>query len=307
LVRVAGYTFEVELKSTSSPGVLTAWASALRDLRGAAAEGRVVPLVVVPYMTEAGRKVCEEAGLSWLDLSGNARIIAPGLRVIIDGQANRFRGPGRPASLFAPKSARVSRWLLQNAGRASSQRQIAHETGMSEGFVSRIVSGLLEESYVHREAAGGLTVKSLDVLLDAWRAEYRFDRHSILEGHVGARSGDGLTRFVCDTLRELDVPHAATGLSAAWQLTQFASFRTASIFVKSAPSRAVLERLGFRQGARGANTWLVVPDDEGVFLGGGEQHGVQCVHPVQVYLDLKAHHERSNEAASRVRQQCLQW
>ena len=49
---------------------------------------------------------------------------------------------------------------------------------------------------------------------------------------------------------------------AAWQLTHFASFRTASIFVKSAPSRAVLERFGFRQGARGANTWLVVPDAE---------------------------------------------
>ena len=36
--------------------------------------------------------------VSWLDLSGNAHLVAPGLRVEIDGQPNRYKGPaGRRA------------------------------------------------------------------------------------------------------------------------------------------------------------------------------------------------------------------
>lgn len=35
--------------------------------------------------------------------------------------------------------------------------------------------------------------------------------------------------------------------------------------------------------------------------------GVPCVHPVQVYLDLKGHPERSSEAAARLRAEALPW
>jgi hypothetical protein len=32
-----------------------------------------------------------------------------------------------------------------------------------------------------------------------------------------------------------------------------------------------------------------------------------CVHPVQVYLDLKAQPERASEASVEVRKRCLTW
>ena len=51
--------------------------------------------------------------------------------------------------------------------------------------------------------------------------------------------------------------------------------------------------------------WLVVPNDEGVFYGAAECEGIRCVHPVQMYLDLKDHPERSVEAAAQLRQTLL--
>jgi hypothetical protein len=51
--------------------------------------------------------------------------------------------------------------------------------------------------------------------------------------------------------------------------------------------------------------WLVVPNDEGVFDGAAEREGVRCVHPVQAYLDLKDHPERSAEAAQQLRRKLL--
>ena len=52
--------------------------------------------------------------------------------------------------------------------------------------------------------------------------------------------------------------------------------------------------------------WLVVPKDSGVFQGASEREGVRCVHPVQVYMDLKDQPERASEAAQVLRQELFQ-
>jgi hypothetical protein len=51
----------------------------------------------------------------------------------------------------------------------------------------------------------------------------------------------------------------------------------------------------------------VAPNDAGVFQGTGDRDGVRCVHPVQIYLDLKEHPERASDAAERVRAEFLTW
>ena len=102
-----------------------------------------------------------------------------------------------------------------------------------------------------------------------------------------------------------DVEYAATGLAAAWVLTRFAAFRLTTIYLANDPPPSLRKSLGFREDPRGANLWLVAPNDNGVFQGSIEKDGIQCVHPVQVYLDLKGHPERSAEAAERLRNDFL--
>lgn len=305
-VRAGGHYFLVELLAHASPGLLAshgAAATAAARMKGR----KFVALLAVPFMSEAGRRVCEQQGIGWFDLSGNARIVAHGLRIIIDGKANQFRGPGRPASTFAPKSARVVRWLLVNQGRALTQREIARATDMTDGYVSRIVSRLERENYVVRMPNGALRARDPALLLDAWRSEYRFDKHELIQGHVAARSGDALSRFVAETLTASAVPYAATGLTAAWQMTHFAAFRIATFFLAAPLSKELQQKLTFREDPRGANLWLVIPNDAGVFQGGEVRDGIQCVHPVQAYVDLKGHPERANEAAERLRSDLLAW
>jgi len=306
LVRAAGQRFVVDVLRGATPGAL---ASHGQQVAAAARRARpkAVPLLAVPFMSDAGRRVCRDRDLPWFDLSGNARIVAPGIRVIVDGRPNRFRAPGRPASVFAPKSARVVRWLLAHQGLAATQRELARATDMSEGFVSRIVARLQGDGYVVRAPSGAVRVRDPALLLDAWRDEYRFDRHTLVPGHVAARSGEALAQLVSGLLDEYSIPHAATGLAAAWSMTRFAAFRIATFFVAESPPGALLERLGFREDARGANLWLVVPNDAGVFQGVADWGGLRCVHPVQAYLDLKGHPERAVEAAERLRADLLTW
>lgn len=297
---VAGRTFVVEFRQSTGAAPVAAAAAQVRGLARRCGQ-RVVPLLAVPYMGDAGRRACQEAGVGWVDLSGNAHLVAPGLRVVVEGKPNRFRAAGRPPNLFAPKSSRVVRWLLMHPGAAFTQRQIARATDMTEGFVSRIVARLEREGYLVRDARGAIQPQDPELLLDAWRAAYDFSRHTLHPGHVPARSGEALLESVIAALAEHGIGAAATGLAAAWVLTHFAAFQIATLYLPADPPAALLAGLGYRADARGANLWLVLPNDAGVFQGAVERDGIRCVHPVQVYVDLKGHPERAPEAAERLR------
>ena len=181
---------------------------------------------------------------------------------------------------------------------------MASGTGVNEGHASRVVGKLMEAGLVEREA-DGIRATDPGTLLDAWREEYRFDRHDVIRGHISAGAGESLTHFIAQILSQADVPHAATALAAAWLWTRHAGFRLATVYLTSPPSAGVGQALGFREEPRGANTWLVVPNDEGVFDGAEFVDGIRCVHPVQAYLDLKDHPERAAEAAAAIRRRLL--
>ena len=267
---------------------------------------KATPLVAVPYMGEVGQRLCDEAGVCWLDLSGNAHLFGPpGLRVRIEGKPNLFKRPGRPRSVFAPKSARIARWLLIDPGRAITQRELARVSGLDEGFTSRIVRQLEEQGLVARDVNGAAKVANYDAMLEAWREAYDFSKHHIVRGYIAARSSDAVLRHLAEQLKQRKIEHAATGLAAAWLLNQFAGFRLVVFYVGRLPSVETRQEMAFHPEQRGENVWLVVPNDEGVFHGAAEREGVRCVHPVQVYLDLKNHPERSAEAAEQLRQQLL--
>ncbi len=306
VIRVGDYVYLVEWKAS---GDVTGVAAGVRQLASSRNGKRSdqVPLLAVPFMGDAGRRICSESGVSWLDLSGNARIDAPGVRVRVEGKENRFKRRGRPSNPFAPKSSRVARWLLLHPDEFHVQQEMAAAIGVGAGFVSRVVRRLEELGLLERNDQGVVRARDPKLLLEAWAEHYDFERHHLLRGHVAARSGDELLAHVSSALSSAGIEHAATGLAGAWLLTHFAAFRTVTFYVADLPPRAVLESLRFHEDERGANLWLALPRDEGVFLGAQEKDGFPCAHPVQVWLDLKGHPERAGEAARHLEETLLTW
>ena len=99
-------------------------------------------MIVLPYMGKSGMDFCQDHDLSWIDLSGNAHIKAPRLLIHIEGRRNRYKNVGRPANVFAAKSARIVRQLLIEPGKGYNQRELSQITGLDEGHTSRIVCRL---------------------------------------------------------------------------------------------------------------------------------------------------------------------
>jgi hypothetical protein len=262
-----------------------------------------IALLAVPFMSPAGAQAARDAGMNWIDLSGNAHIQADDLYVHVEGRPNQYRSAGRPSSPFAPKSARATRVLLLDPSRWWRQKDLVSATGLDDGNVSRIVRRLNEELLLeHRQRE--FRPRDPDLLLDAWAQDFRFDRHDVLPGHLSG-SGVEVARDLDDKLSSLGVHHAFTGLPAAWALDRFAQFRLSTVYVEGDP-RDAAEHIDIRPTSRGANVQLVGPNDQGIFTGEQIQDGLNCVAPVQVYLDLLHLPERADEAAGHLRVHHLQ-
>lgn len=314
LLGALGHLFLVEYKGRADVATVLASIEQLHRYQAQVSEA-TRPLLVVPYMGETGAEVCQRAGVDWMDLSGNAHILAPGLRVLLSGSPNRYPRRGRPSNAFAPKSSRVARCLLVDQPPGSPprrllQKEIVEETGLDDGYVSRIVGRLVDDGLLESDEEGRVHAPSPTNLLLAWKAGYDFSKHHLVRGHVSAKTSQALQAEVALALSIADVRFAATGLAAAWKYVPYARYRIVSFYVDGI-SEARLEKLlgeiGYRSGARGANLWLIFPSDEGVFLGARDQKDLRCVSPVQTYLDLLHHPERASDAAQELASHCLPW
>ena len=298
--------FVVEVAVDGGVAAVQRALSALQDVEGALA------IVVVPFMSAAGRARCESAGVSWIDLSGNAHLHAhrSGLRVAVhvEGKPDAFRGPGRPRNAFAPKAARVVRLLLADPTRHLTQSEIAESADLGPGYVSRIVRYLEGERLLDRDDDRAVWPPDPGLLLDAWADADAF-RHDVLTGHISGRSGEDRARRLQEALATHEVPHAFTGLAAAWAYTHAAAFRSVSCYVGAdTPERArALADAGFRMDTEAPNARLLLPADEGVFDGVRTVSGLECVSPVQTVVDLAHEPERAAEFGEALRAQVLPW
>ena len=305
LVHVGPHLFALQWKRSGSLAQVALAANSLvRATRDS--DPPQIPLLAVPFMGARGRSHCEQLGVSWLDLSGNSSITAEGLYVRERGCRNKFRRRAPVESPFGPKGSRIARWLLIHPGRVFRQRELARAVGLDEGYTSRVVRRLLDHRLVERDR-GGVRVLDHDMLLDSWEEHHRFDRHALIRGHIAAQAGPQLARSLAEALDGRGIDYAMTGLAAAWFQAAHATFRILTVYLKELPSAELMSALSFREEPRGANTWIVMPNDDGVFQASATLDGVRCVHPVQTYLDLRGHPERAREAADELRRRLLTW
>lgn len=276
-------------------------AAAIARIRQTRLPPSAIPLLGVPHMGPVGARACAEAGLAWVDTSGNAHVTAPGLVLHVQGRPNLAVRRGRPSHPFTPAASRVVRHLLLTHPRAVSQHDLVTETGLAKGFASDTLRRLAEPGWIQRDRDGLWTVGHPGALLDAWRAEHDFDAHRRTTGSIVAAHGTDLLRRVTSVGREHGLRFAFTGLASAWQRRGFVRFRLATLYVEPSVDETWLTAMGFHAEPSGGNLWIVTPRDPGVFVGGADVGGVPCVSSIQTWVDLKGHPERANEAADDLR------
>jgi hypothetical protein len=269
---------------------------------------QATPVFIAPHISPAVRQLCEDKGVSYLGLDGNARIAFGG--VFIERMV-----PAKPAaqqrelkSLFRPKSAQVLRAMLREPTRAWLVAELSQFTGVSLGHVSNVRTGLID-----REWAGatdlGLTLSNPDALLDAWRDIYTAPSGERLRFYTPLH-GSALEDAARSVLNAHNGPGRAVfaSFSAAQWLSPYARTGTHHFFADAEGLRKLQAALNLVPSAKGENVVITVPKDLGLLADTVEPApGANCTSPVQTYLDLSIAGERGAEAADHLRQERLTW
>lgn len=263
-------------------------ALAIERLRRAAStlpdESAVVPILVARYLSPSTRARIAEAGVGYVDATGNMLVTAdrPAL-FIADRGADRdpWRGPGRPrGSLRGPPAARVVRALIDFAP-PYTVPELSERAGASTGATYRAVEFLEQEGLVKRQRYGQISDVRWRKLLERWSADYGFASSNTVATYLEPRGLASLT----DQLASLpDLDYVVTGSLAAERVAAYAPARLATLYVRDL--RAAAEALSLRPTDTGANVALATGDYDVVFDRAETVDGLRVAALSQVAVDL---------------------
>ena len=243
-------------------------------------------LLVSRYIAPGVRQRLIDEGVSYLDLTGNARIVLdyPGVFVSTEGaQRDPASGKAGRRGLGGAKAGAVVRVLVDTQPPYNGG-EVARGAGVNEGYASRILETLVEEGFIERERFGPVTAVDWPRLI-----RRRAQAVDLLRGpgvfSLIARRG---ARALLDELasKKLEPSPTITGSFAAARLAPVAP--PALLVVYTSAPRQLGEDLELLPAEAGADVLLIKPEDQSVLRGSAFEEGLRWAAPSQVAIDCLA-------------------
>lgn len=290
------YRFCIAAKIAGYPQYIRAAAAVLTDF--VKNNPSYYPLVVAPFISEQGKKICDECGIGYLDLCGNAKISCAGVFVHTQGNKRPEGALKTIQSIFSPKSARVTKFFLSRPSVRWMQRDIASNAGLSKGLVSRVITKMIETGYVLRKDEK-LALANFDDLLCAWVESEMRRRERKKHYYVWAQNPRKLMEMISAALSVRKLKYAFTQEAGASLVAPFALFDIVSVYVESLdkfPEKA----LSASAANRGFNLTLIEAPDQYIFTTAQNKSGMMVADNLQLYADLKKNPLRGEKQASHI-------
>lgn len=269
----------IEAKQSVSPSRLDTVMRQLDAYKGGDKSKSI--LLVAPFIPRSAREFLREGGWSYLDLTGNARVVLdePGLFIERSGAtSNPWRPSSIPVSVKGPKAGRVVR-ALADYRRPLGVRELAGIARVSAGYASRLLvlferNGLVERALPSRdmtqveteatelrltERRGPVTKVDWAGLIELWTQSYSLLRTNEARYFLEPR---GIDSFL-EKLKSASFRYALTGAAAAAVVAPRAAVRLVTCFVDDLSDAARLTELTSVEGT--GNVVLLEPFDEVVF------------------------------------------
>ena len=310
------YTFVVEVKGNGQPRHVR---NAIYQLRNYVthhydqdsdnrAHGRLIPLLISPYLSPEARSICDDHDVAYLDLFGNAKLAFDSV-YIERSVAGKPKSESRHLkSIFSPKAAQILRIILREPRLAWRVTKLAEKASVSLGHVSNVRKALLELEWIEKHE-DGVILSNPAALLDAWRENYRRPSGHRVSGytHLHGREFEARLRHALNPYQ--NGPLAILSLhSAAQWIAPYGRNATHTFYADEEGADRIQHVLDISQAPKGPNVIIRTPRDEGIFRDAIEPvNGIFTTSPVQTYLDLWSGNERDREAAEFLGNETFPW
>lgn len=251
-------------------------------------------IFVAPFISPESANICEEAGIGYMDLSGNCWIAFQQVFINRENRPNQYPFKTGLSSLYFPKSERVLRVLLTMPYRPWKTIELAKEAQVSPGMITHVRKKLDEEEWI-KTIPEGFYLSQPDNLIIDWSKHYSLQQNKLFDFYTLKPLAD-IEAEISETCNEMNFLYALTGFSASNRLAPMVRGQRVMAYIeRDIPLLA--ERLGLKSVDSGANVTLIQPYDAGVLWNAQMMDGAQTAAPVQVFLDLKRTPGRGEEAA----------
>lgn len=290
--------FIVEVKSQGEPRLIRMavvqiknYLKNLKDAYG---------IIVAPYISDASRQICKEAGIGCADLAGNAFLSFKNIFIDRSGRPNPFIVARLSKSVFFPKSSRILRVLLSDPSKRWYVEALSREAGISIGLTSRVKQALLSEEWIKEENKSFYLVKPEEVL-NQWFNNYSYEKNQSFSFYSGL-SEEQLEAAIKKECEKRKYRYGLALFSGARKVAPFVRFMRFFSYIEG-DIEDIAKALQLKKIESGANVTLLQPYDEGVFYGLQDINGINVVADIQLCLDLKSYKGRGEEAAQAIFEQ----
>src|SRR5699024_4559198 len=218
-----------------------------------------VPVVAARYLSPSVRDALTRAGLSYVDATGNVRIVIDSPAVFISDRGEN-RDPwrkGRPlGTLKGAPAARVARTLLDYR-RNWRISELITVSRASSGATYRVLDYLEREDLVLK-SDGRYSVPDWERLLREWSADAAFQTKNRVQTFIEPH---GVGNFLDKLPAEPTTPVVVTGSFAAKEWATYAPAKAAYAYVPSI--QEVSELWGLRPNTAAPNVVLLEPKTAG--------------------------------------------
>lgn len=252
--------------------------------------------------------------MAFLDLAGNAWIVASDLHVDRRGFQNPRPEDRGSRDLFSDKASLVLR-VLMKASSPLGIRQIAEIVSsgdgpalLSPGYVSKIVAELERRGYADRRDEGVVLRRPVELLND-WVVSYRKHRKPVSKSYFLPAAGiESLMPQIAEVLDAEGVEYVYSGHAGASLVDRHAAFDEIDLYVKDArAAQDSLIAMGARSVDRGGNVNVILPYYKvSAFYDHQMPRGAMKVaSSIQLYLDLYDYPVRGREQAEHLYERYL--
>ena len=306
-VRVGNKSKELvfEVKHRGYPRELEEGVLALRKLTENVPE--LVPVLVVPFISETGRRQVRDRGINYIDLSGNVYIAFDNVLIHKTSTGNEYTHKKEGINVFSDKASLIVRELLSEPEAYHTVRALAENASVSVGWASEVLHELEERGYLDRKPRRGCRIRRMENLLDDWTDQYNFlGKNRVRSFFINAESLDEMLDLLKDSGVVQQVEYALTVHAGAHLVAPFVQYNECHLYVGGRRDfeRQVDNLVGALQLTEphvGGNFHVARPYYEhGAFHGIRIIEGLKVASDLQLYLDLAGFPIRGTEQAEKI-------
>ncbi len=251
-------------------------------------------IIIAPYISERSAAICREAGIGYIDLSGNCFIEFGQVHIAKENKSNTRLEKKVLKSLYYPRAERVLRVLLNNPDKIWKMETLSKEADVSLGMSSKVKQRIEAMEWLESSGSGFRLLK-WEELLNEWSENYRYSKNTNLDFY-SLKTETYIEKQLSEYCNDNNIKYAFTLFSGASKVAPYTRYKRINFYLEK-NIEAIKELLSLKSVSSGQNVTVSIPYDSGVFYNSKEFKGLSVVSNIQLFLDLINFKERGEEAA----------